>query len=233
MRFRDQILTNVIVDTTTTTTATCMFQYVLRPQSQGGISVAVLFHNYIYRIALNFRGSKFFANSGFIEIILRICYTRTLHATCQKFSLKYYCEFAKLKTHENLVLYGIYQLIKLTSSMSRRQYSCVQLTVGRNTTYNPHTVREECVYMYVASHQIYFFHEWTILCLSTIKCRQTKHTCTTHTQTRVSYRGVGALEFLPPRQNFRPPQILKLSMVIIVASMCCLESLSQIASEAI
>ena len=33
--------------------------------------------------------------------------------------------------------------------------------------------------------------------------------------------------------NFLPPEILKLSMVIIVVSMCCLESLSQIVSEAI
>ena len=60
---------------------------------------------------------------------------------------------------------------------------------------------------------------------------------------RVSYRGVGALEF-------SPPEILKLSMVVIVvhsylishvtgrtreyvSSKCCLESLSQIVSEAI
>ena len=45
---------------------------------------------------------------------------------------------------------------------------------------------------------------------------------------RVSLRGVGALEF-PPSQ----PETLKLSIFIIVVSMCCLESLSQIASEAI
>ena len=43
------------------------------------------------------------------------------------------------------------------------------------------------------------------------------------TVTRVSFRGVRALEF-PPQE------ILKLSMVIIVTSMCCLESLSQNAS---
>ena len=47
-----------------------------------------------------------------------------------------------------------------------------------------------------------------------------------------SYRGVGALEFPPPSQN-SPPEILKLSKVIIVARLCYLEGLSQIAAEAI
>ena len=49
---------------------------------------------------------------------------------------------------------------------------------------------------------------------------------------RVSYKGVGALEFSPPAR-ISPPEILKLSMGIIVASMCCLESLSQKQSEKI
>ena len=48
---------------------------------------------------------------------------------------------------------------------------------------------------------------------------------------RVSYRGVGALKF-PPSQN-SSQEILKLSEVIIVASMCYLEGLSQIAAETI
>ena len=36
-------------------------------------------------------------------------------------------------------------------------------------------------------------------------------------KSRVSYRGVGALEFSPPPQpEFYPPEILKLSMVMVV-----------------
>ena len=49
----------------------------------------------------------------FIEIILRIRCTRTLHTVCHKFSLKYFHKrlkireiFTKLKTREILALYG-------------------------------------------------------------------------------------------------------------------------------
>ena len=52
-----------------------------------------------YRIlySVKFRGSKF-SRTAIFEIISRICCTRTLHAVCQKFSLKYFHE--RLKIHE-------------------------------------------------------------------------------------------------------------------------------------
>ena len=51
-----------------------------------------------YRIVLNFRGSKFsrIAIFDFVEMILWIRCTRTLHAVCQKFSLKYFREWLKI-----------------------------------------------------------------------------------------------------------------------------------------
>ena len=55
---------------------------------------------FVYRIVLNFRGPKFSQIAiveEFIEIISRICCTRTLHAACQKFSLKYFHERLKIR----------------------------------------------------------------------------------------------------------------------------------------
>ena len=54
---------------------------------------------YMYRIELNFRGSKFsriVIFEDFVEIILQTRCTRILHATCQKFSLKYFREQLKI-----------------------------------------------------------------------------------------------------------------------------------------
>ena len=53
-----------------------------------------------YRIALNFRGSKFsriVIFEGFIKLILGIRCMHTLHAVCQKFSLKYFCKWLKIR----------------------------------------------------------------------------------------------------------------------------------------
>ena len=52
-----------------------------------------------YRIPLSLRGSEFSQIAifeDFIETILRICCMRILHATCQKFSLKYFYELLKI-----------------------------------------------------------------------------------------------------------------------------------------
>ena len=68
----------------------------------------------IYRIAQNFRGSKFsrttkfskiIIRENFIEITLRIHCTCTRHAVCQIFLEVF--SFWKLKTRKNLALYGI------------------------------------------------------------------------------------------------------------------------------
>ena len=57
-----------------------------------------------YRIALNFWEPKFLRIAifeDFVEIILQIRCMRTLHTVCHKFSLKYFCEWLKIrKTHE-------------------------------------------------------------------------------------------------------------------------------------
>ena len=55
---------------------------------------------YMYRIALNFRGSKFSRIAifeDFVEIISRTHCTRTLHAVCQKFLLKYFREQLEIR----------------------------------------------------------------------------------------------------------------------------------------
>ena len=73
-------------------------------------------------IVLNFRGSKFsqIVNfEDFVEIILWICCTCTLHAACQNFSLKYFCEQLKIneiceiKDCINIVLYSMWLLRKV------------------------------------------------------------------------------------------------------------------------
>ena len=54
----------------------------------------------MYRIALNFRRSKFSQIAifeDFVEIISRIRCTSTLHAVCQKFSLKYFHKRLKIR----------------------------------------------------------------------------------------------------------------------------------------
>ena len=60
----------------------------------------VIHNEYAYRIALNFRVSKLsrIANfEDFLEIILLTHCTRTLHAVCQKYSLKYFREQLKIR----------------------------------------------------------------------------------------------------------------------------------------
>ena len=54
----------------------------------------------IYRIVLNFRGSKFSRITtfeDFVEIISQICCTHTSHAACHKFSLKYFRKWLKIR----------------------------------------------------------------------------------------------------------------------------------------
>ena len=64
------------------------------------VCVSVCVCEHIYRIALNFRGSKFSRRAGFeefVEIILQIHCMCTLHAVCQKFSLKYFHKRLKIR----------------------------------------------------------------------------------------------------------------------------------------
>ena len=85
-------------------------------------------------IVLNSRGSKFSwiaSFENFIEIILRIHCMRTLHAACQKLSLKYFCEQLKIREiceiKDPQKIYGITFLVRIegecTISMSWLQWA--------------------------------------------------------------------------------------------------------------